>query len=262
MDGTLSVAAAQEVIEAPQIEQQIEAPRDYEAEAREHGWTPKEDFKGDPAKWVDAEAFARRADEVMPFLKKQNGALKREIDELKKTFKQASTHFSKAEERAYTRALTELEARHAEAVELGDNAASRAIRQEMADLAKPAIEVAPSFDPAAERKKIAEWIDRSDWYATDENRRFYADMQAKEMGEAHEWEGGTEGWLAEIDKRVARKFADKKPSLTNGGGNRGAPGGAGKTFADLPPEAKAACDKWVKNGLIKSREEYVKTYEF
>lgn len=263
MDGTLSIAeAATVVVDTPQIEPQSEAPRDYEAEARDHGWTPKEEFKGDPAKWVDAETFARRADEVMPFLKKQNGALKREMEDLKKTLKQASTHFSKVEERAYNRALADLEAKHAEAVELGDNAASRAIRQEMADLAKPQVEVAPAFDPAAERKKITEWIDQSPWYATDENRRFYADLQAKEMGDAHEWEGGTEGWLAEIDRRVARKFADKKPVLTGGGGNRAAPAGGGKSSADLPAEAKALGAKFVKAGIYPSLDAYAKDYDW
>ena len=31
-------------------------------------------------------------------------------------------------------------------------------------------------------------------------------------------------------------------------------------FNDLPPEARAACDRWVKQGLIKSREDYVRSY--
>jgi hypothetical protein len=40
----------------------------------------------------------------MPLIKAQNKRLKREIDDLKKQFRQASAHFSKAEERAYDRA--------------------------------------------------------------------------------------------------------------------------------------------------------------
>jgi hypothetical protein len=52
--------------------------RDFDAEAREHGWRPKDEFPGDAAKWVDAETFMKRADEVMPLLKAQNARLKRD----------------------------------------------------------------------------------------------------------------------------------------------------------------------------------------
>jgi hypothetical protein len=54
-----------------------------------------------------------------------------------------------------------------------------------------------------------------------------------------------------------------KPNPANPGGNRGNGGPRGaKTFADLPPNAKAMCDKWVKQGLIKTREDYVKAYDW
>jgi hypothetical protein len=50
----------------------------------------------------------------------------------------------------------------------------------------------------------------------------------------------------------------KRPAVDGGGTRRGPMGG--KSYNDLPPEAKAACDKWVKQGLIKSNEDYVKNY--
>lgn len=34
---------------------------DHETKAREMGWTPKEEFKGDPDKWVDAKDWVERA---------------------------------------------------------------------------------------------------------------------------------------------------------------------------------------------------------
>ena len=66
---TIDTAGALPVGELAEIaladEQQTEQPRDIEAEARKHGWRPKEEFKGDPARWTDAETFVKRADEVM-----------------------------------------------------------------------------------------------------------------------------------------------------------------------------------------------------
>jgi len=250
--------------ETVEIADSSPAQRDYEAEARQHGWTDKEAFKGDQSKWVDAETFIRRADEVMPFLKKQNDALKREMADLKQQFKKASAHFEKSEQRAYERALTDLQARHTEAVETGDTVTANRLNDELADIkadikaGKPV--AAP--DPDQARRELNEWVEQNDWYVLDDAKRRYADLQADLMGPAAQWGGGQKDWLEQLSSRVAKKFADPKPSPVNGGGNRGAPAKGGKTYSDLPPEAKAACDKWMKSGLIKSREDYVKSYDF
>ncbi len=241
-----------------------QTPRDYESEARAHGWTPKEEFRGDPNKWVDSETFAKRADEVMPFLKKQNAALKREMDDLKKTVKQASSHFEKVEERAYNRALADLEARHTEAVETGDTAGAKAAVKEMRALERdmPKPDAAPVVDEAKAKQELGEWIEKTGWYGSDDQKTRYADLQADLMGPALEYPGGQAKWLEDLGAKVERKFTDPKPSATNGGGNRSAPSGGGKTYNDLPQAAKAACDKWIKQGLIKDRAAYVASYDF
>lgn len=239
--------------------------RDYEAEARAHGWTPKEDFKGDPAKWVDAETFAKRADEVMPFLKKQNAALKREMDDLKRTMKQANAFYSKAEERAYSRALADLQARHDEAVEAGDVPGARKVLKELHDLEKPAaatIDDDDKPDPKKAGEELAAWVEENDWYVTDEKKRAYADIQAGAMGPAAEWEGGPKAWLEELGKRVNRKFAEPKPNPVNGGGNRSGGQRGAKTFSDLPAQAKAQCERFVKQIPGFTKEQYVKDFDW
>lgn len=242
--------------------------RDFDAEARSLGWLPADEFKGDPAKCVDAKTFVDRADTFMPFIKKDRDDWKRKFSELQHTVKQASAHFSKVEERAYTRALADLEAKHADAVETGDVAAARAAMNEIGEVkaeiaAKPKPEAdEPGFDPVAARREINAWVEDNDWYVLDDAKRRYADMQAEMMGPAKDWQDGNKAWLAELGKRVDRKFADRKPNITNGGGNRPAPGGGSRSFNDLPAEAKAACDKFVKAGILKSREDYVKSYQF
>ena len=250
--------------------------RDYEAEARSHGWTPKDDFKGDPTRWVDAETFVKRADEVMPFLKKQNAALKREIDDMRRQQKKAADFFSKAEERAYNRAMTDLQAKMDEAVESGDRDAARKVLKDMDDLKSDFTSERMEAEPkekedgpevvAQAQQAIRDWIDGSDWYFTDEKKTKYADMQSdliiKEHGQLHKFPGGIDAALAEIDKRVQRKFAERPPVQTSGAGNRSGTGKTGRSYSDLPADAKRLCDKWVSQGLIKSREDYVKSYQW
>ena len=248
-------------------DQQQTQPRDFDTEARHHGWTPKDEFRGDPAKWVDAETFVKRADEVMPFLQKQNKALKRDIDDLKRTLKQFGEFASKAEERAYKQALADIEARHSEAVETGDTAAAKRAMADMRTLdkefqaEKPADE--PEDDTPARKAELAEWVEKTGWYGTDEQRTKYADMQADLMGPANEWAGGQKAWLAELTARTERKFADPKPNAANPGGARpGARGNGARGYNDLPADAKRACDRFVKNIPGFTREKYIKDFDW
>jgi hypothetical protein len=256
---------APEAIEADSTsaveEQQTE--RDYEAEARQMGWRPPEDFPGDKSKFVDAETFVKRADEVMPFLKKQNTALKRELDDVKRQMRKSAEFISKAEERAYQRALIDLERRHDEAVETGDVAGSKALRREMAELADslPEAPKVDEVDPAEAQKKLAQWVEDHDWYVTDDKKRAYADIQAGAMGPATEWDGGPDAWLDELAKRVERKFTNPKPSPVATTPSRGTAAKTGKGYADLPPEAKRIADKWDAMGIM-TKADYAKNYEW
>lgn len=43
--------------------------------ARSIGWAPKDEFKGDPGKWVDADVFVAKSEEVLPYVKTANKRL-------------------------------------------------------------------------------------------------------------------------------------------------------------------------------------------
>jgi len=73
-------------------------------------WRPKEEFKGNPNDWVDAKTFVDRA----PWAKKIK-QLQEKIDDLYKVNEQIHANFTKAEERAYKKAMRELEAQKAQA---------------------------------------------------------------------------------------------------------------------------------------------------
>ena len=50
-----------------------------EQEARNLGWVPQEEFRGDPGKWVDAETFVERGHTIMPILKSNNKKLEEQL---------------------------------------------------------------------------------------------------------------------------------------------------------------------------------------
>jgi hypothetical protein len=209
----------------------------------------------------------------MPFLKKQNAGLKRELDDLKRTMKQFQQFASKAEERAYDRAMQELQTKLADATEVGDTKAALKVAEEMRNLKPAEVAPAPASDdnPAADApddapQQIGKWIEASDYYMADQAKTRYADMQSdaiiKEHGALHRFPGGLEAALKEIDARVARKFAEKPPVQNAPAGNRAGAARGSKTYADLPAEAKRICDRFVKNIPGFTREQYVKSYDW
>jgi len=243
---------------------------DYEKEARKIGWKAADEFGGDPAKHVDAKTFYDRGQELMPVLRSQNQALLKRLEKMEKDTAKAAEFFSKAETRAYERALAEIRAEQRAAVETGDVEAHDRASEKLDKLEKPSkSEIAPDDVAVAEQRaeEFADWRRENKWFDDNRAMQDYATAQADILFRR---KGGfiDRADLDAITDKVKAKFAEEfeaeKPKPRNpvdGGGTARAPKG-GKTYADLPAEAKQMCDKWVKNGIIKSREDYVKSYKF
>lgn len=252
-----------DVIDTPVADEPQSGERDWNAEAAEMGWRPKGEFPGDEGKFVDAKTYVLRGETMLPMVKAELAKAKGQIADLKKTFKQFGEYHNKVEERAYTRALSELQGKLDDAVEVGDVAAARKANKEITDLvAETRARVEPEEDHAEDRKAILGWIRETGWYGSDTAKTTYADLEADDMGPAHQWDGGTDAWLKELQSRVERKFTPAKVNPVNGGGNRSAVGKTGKGYADLPAEDRKICDKFVAAGILKDRDEYLKRYSW
>lgn len=250
--------------------------RDYDAEARQHGWTPKEEFRGDPARWVDAETFVKRADEVMPLLKKKADAQAKEIAGLKRDIRQASAHFEKAEQRAYERAIADIEKRMEAAAEVGDVAGVKAASKEMRELSSEAKSDAPgdNLELRAQEAEI-EWREKNPWFDKGGIMADYAVVQSRKFAHLAK-DMDPAAYYDMITEKVREKFGDKldqavEPAprkaavaVEGVGTNRG--NGRQKGWADMDPEARrtgqAMADRWVKSGLLKTRDDFLKTYDF
>jgi hypothetical protein len=255
--------------EIPGEEHVEDGQRDFEAEAREHGWSPKEEFKGDSNRWIDAETFMKRADEMMPLLKADKARLKRELDAIKKDLKRATVHFEGAEERAYKRAYADIEKRVADATEAGDVDAAKAALKDLGELKPSAAgplagkteaelesEAAEAFDDFREEHP---WFDHGSLAsATDlerEARIFFQRMVDKNLGKTKEMLPAdffqmVTDMTVEKYPALKGKASRQKPASAVEGGNSGRPRGSSKTWDNLPDEAKRQFDRFINRGLL------------
>jgi small-conductance mechanosensitive channel len=234
---------------------------EVEQKARKMGWTPKEEFKGDPEKWRSAEEFVERGENMIPILRDTVKRQQKQLEELHKTMREFGEYHSKTEQRAYERAYQDLKARQIEAVAAGDSAAFVQIDNEIAELNKQASEKrAPEAGPPPE---YVEWESRNEWVKKDKKMLAYAEAQFEYL-QRTETDMTYSEVLDEVTKAVKKQFPDKftNPKRESAPSVEGATPAAkrgGKTYADLPKDAKDACDKFVSKYGIK-REEYVKNY--
>lgn len=250
--------------------------RDYEAEAREMGWVPKDEFKGDASRWSDAETFVKKGEEVLPLIRAQNKALKRQLDEMKRDLKKASAYFSDAEKRGYERARAEIEERLEQAVESGDTAAAKKAMADADQLRKDMGDTKVENSNQDAEEAFDNWRESNAWYdranlagasELEKDAHIYADrMVQRHLSKTNEMEPAEffdfiGGLVHERFPALKAKPQRQKPQSEVAGGTRAAPRG-GRSFADLPQEAQRMADKWIKQGLIKDRATYLQSYKW
>jgi len=271
--------AEEQELEGQSEEQEQEQPPiadpEVEKRARLMGWMPKENFKGDPERWQPADAFVKRADELMPIMKTQlrkyEDRISRqdtELSEVRKTLERIAKTSEKAMERAYEQAKSDIIKKQAAAVAAGDTETWANLEQEKDKLEKPEkIEVKPTETrPNEENPMFKSWHQENEWYLTDPAMTRYANAYAQENANAGipytQWLEMIEGAVKEAFPHKFNNPARKTPAPVDAGSNRGnLPGRPkAKTYNDLPAEAKTICDRQVRDGLFKSREDYVKIF--
>ncbi|MCX8125832.1 MAG: hypothetical protein N3E40_01630 [Dehalococcoidia bacterium] len=267
-----------------------------EDRARLMGWMSKDEFPGDPSKWMDADTFVRRAEEQLPILRSTLNRLERRLLEQNARMSAMQADFQhfvelakRAQEQAYERALAELKMRQRQAVEERDTEAFEEAQRQYDELLRkhPAVtgsaeedlRVVQAYQAAIEAEKRAafeEWLAENPWFNQDIEMTDFAwkvDNVLTRSGRAL----SPREALNEITRQVALKFGQErlknfktanqasqqpKPVATAGveaGGPSPGGGKRGKTYHDLPPEAKEVCDRLVRLGAI-DKEQYVRTY--
>lgn len=133
----------------------------YEAEAVAKGWKPKEEFSGDLEEFRPAKEWLERG-ELLDTIHSQN----REVKALKETVDHLATVSKKVEEHTRARTIAELEARHRDAVEIGDIEVATRVAQDMVKVhSEPLVTTkhGPTLAPETEDflRRHSEWFNQS-----------------------------------------------------------------------------------------------------
>lgn len=257
-------------------------------EAESQGWVPKERFRGNESDWVDADTFVKRGREILPILRKNNENLVKDLQATKeqlKEFREAAEEFKKFQREAYERKANEYEDRireiresRAQAISDGDgqkvNALDDALDQAKEDLkeAKQAVKEAdtvkiPEPAPQSMDPELQSWLDGNTWFGQDKRMTSIANGIGDSLRLEFPLLKG-KAFLQKLDEVLAEefpnKFGEKKSPASrveSGSGRQSRGGSNAQSYDNLPADAKAACDKFVKQKLM-TKEEYVKSYDW
>lgn len=257
-------------------------------EAESQGWVPKERYRGNEADWVDANTFVKRGREILPILRKNNENLVRDLNNTReqlKEFKEAADEFKRFQKDAYERKAQDYEYRiqeikdsRAQAITDGDgqkvNALDDALdeakhnlkeaKQAVKDVIKepPPVEESQPIDPS-----LQTWLDKNNWFGQDKRMTSIANGIGESLRLEFPQLKGT-SFLEKLDEVLLEEFPNKfgkKNTPTNrvesGSGRQGRGSSGAQSYDNLPADARAACDKFVKQKLM-TKEEYVSSYDW
>jgi hypothetical protein len=260
----LDAIAPETAADAPESPKEGGAKSQLEDAARQSGWAPKDQWKGSPEDWIDAPEFILKAvGEVLPSMRKSLQEAKAESAQLRKAVKDSIEHISKADQRAYDRATKEIQARLDAAAHIGDVQGVRDATEELVDLTKE-IQAAPKPETGPETDEHFDaWTEANPWWGKDKAMTGATIAIANEVEAETGLKTGTR-FYTEVTKRVKEafphKFENPNRRLPAAAEGSSPPRPRGKTYADLPADAKAMCDSFVKDIKGFKVESYVKDY--
>ncbi|MEJ0093817.1 MAG: hypothetical protein WDN46_10340 [Methylocella sp.] len=241
--------------------------------ARRMGWKPKEEYKGAPDRWKPADEFVRYGLEQLPVAQERLrvlderyardvGNLQKQVKEIGDVLKETLEFNSRSEQRAYERAMKDLEAKRAVAVAHADTETFNQTQAEIDALNKEAKKVSeavkvektdaqnqPTIDPY-----VHVWLADNPWYSANIEMGATAETLHKVVAKEKPNLSMKEN-LAEVRAKIVKMFPEhfensrrSQPSAVSEGEGGAAQRGAKrkKGYADLPEDAKRICDKYVK----------------
>jgi hypothetical protein len=269
-EGTLTTTAEPAAQQAPESQ-------DTERRARDMGWVPQEEWHGSPDAWRPADEFVKRGEEVLPIvrsnLEKERSERRRLEKELEAARRESSESISRIEktlrigfERQRENLWREFEEKKRAAVADGNMQAYDSLNeQQHRALAEFQPEQQGEEDAAQQRQQpqvqsppeVKSWVDQNQWFnrdksltafATEEHGRLLREMPGLSIEE------NLKRTLEATKAKFPEKFGMSRPTASahapgvEGGGRQAQPGaGRVKSWNDLPQDAKASADRFIRN---------------
>lgn len=242
--------------------------RDWESEARQQGWKPEDQYTGDPERWTDAKTFVEKGEKIAGILKSKVERLESRLDAAERANKEFGQYHKQTIEKEKQKSaerIAELESKLAQAITDGDGAAAVQLNRDIASERSNVPQEIPT-NTIDYNKMADDWRAQNSWYDEDQDLQIYADgVAGRIIDEGYQGKA----YFNELTRRVKSKFPEKFGNPRKNGANTVEDGGerdtpaskTAHTYENLPPDAKAACDRFVKQGLMK-KEDYVKTFEW
>lgn len=245
-------------------------PTEAEQEARKMGWTPKDEFKGDASRWRSAEDFVERGKNMLPIVKATVKQQQKQIESLTLAMKELGEYHNKTEQLAYDRALKDLKEQRATAIAIGDGNEVNQLDDKLDEL-KAQQKPAPKVVKEDSNPVFEEWAKRNEWIKDDELTDYAYYIGKKLIADGDSGQGSE--FYDRVKEKVKKVFPDKfenprkKDVSSVEGSSPTARRGESKGFADMPADARAACDRMAKNAyadkpteMAAFKAEYVKNY--
>lgn len=228
----------------------------YEVEAREQGWRPKEEWQGDPEKWRPAKEFVERGE-----LFGKIDHMGKELKETRKALKMLQEHHTKVKETEYNRAIDELKAlqkqhladgdadKYLEATELlTDLRTEQKAREIVHETAAPVVDV-----------RFTDWQEKNTWYTKDSRMRDYADMVGMDYAKRNPGIDPVDV-LKFVTGEVKERFKDRfqNPARTKQSVESSTSGATPKsTEFKMTEDERKVMNTFVRTGAM-SKEDYIK----
>lgn len=249
-----------------------------EEAARQQGWKPEDEWKGDPPSrgFVSAREFLEVGERSLPVVTKKNreledqvASLTGELSQIKNQFSRFKDFTDKAMERAKKErddAIAQLQKKRAQAISDADGEAVIEAEREIERLRAEPIEDQTSGPPP----EIEAWVTENKWYNDDPTMRALADGISIQLRQERPDLNGR-AHLDELSERVKKAMPDKfrntkRDNAPDVEGGRRTQQTRGRTWEDLPQDAKDAYQKFKKSmeslGKEYTKKEYLEAYEW
>ena len=255
--------AVPEAVAAPVAAEVVTKYPDAEKIARSQGWRPKEEFKGNPADWVDAETFAERGFfRNVESLKKTVASEAKKNAELRDMVGALLSDIKDAETKAREKVLKEIETKKREAELANDLHSYKELAAKEAEYLQPKPQAAAPSGPSPAYKEVVArhtWIEHIDTDEIAAEKFYFCNREIDKLLKVNPKASEAEQF-AVIDRVIAERYSaesDAEVAKPKVGSLSGLSGGKPKeATAKINTSNLTASQKLIYESLAKDPKGY------